>query len=78
MTALLTDKAGLTLAVGFLAVAADTTRSGCVGRVYCVERDTRKGGLIGEEETKLPEGPRGMLRSLGFPNRAFRAFTDVP
>ena len=78
MTALLTDKGGLTLAVGFLAVAAYTTRSGCVGRVYCVERDTRKSCLVLKKETELPEGPGGMLRSLGFPNRAFRALTDVP
>ena len=64
MTALLADKAGLTLAVGFLAVAAYTTCSGCVGRVYCMERDTRKGGLVLKKETELPEGPGGMASTL--------------
>ena len=58
MTALLTDKGGLTLAIGFLAVSTHATRSGCVGRVYWMERDTRKGSLIGEEETKLEDGTR--------------------
>jgi hypothetical protein len=53
MTALLTYKAGLTLTVGSLAVSTHTTRSGGVGRVYCVERHTRKSGLVGEEECEL-------------------------
>ncbi len=78
MTALLTDKAGLTLAIGFLAVSTHATRSGGVGRVHRMEWHTHKSGLVGEEETQLKEGPRGMLRSLGFLNRAFRAGTDVP
>ena len=78
MAAGLTDKGGLTLAIGFLAVSAHTTHSGGVGRVHRMKWHTHKSGLVGEEETKLPEGPGGMASTLRVSNRAIRAFADVP
>ncbi len=64
-------KAGLTLAVLFGTVAAGTTRSRRVARVYRVQGDTSKRGLVGEKETQLPEGPGGMASALRVSNRAF-------
>jgi len=69
---------GLALAVRFCTMTALRARFGRLCRINCVQWDTSKSGLVGEEETELPEGPGGMLRSLGFLNRAFRALTDVP
>src|SRR5216684_4030742 len=59
MSAGLADKGGLTLAIGFLAVSTHTTRSGGVGRVHRMQRDTCKSCLVRQEETELEEGPGG-------------------
>ena len=78
MAALLTDKGGLTLAVGFGTVSTLATRARRITRVDRVQWDTSKSGLVGKEETELSKRPGGMARTLRVSNRAFRALTDVP
>ena len=51
----LTDKGGLTLAVGLFAVSTATTRSTGVTRVYRRQPDPCQSSLILKKETELPE-----------------------
>jgi hypothetical protein len=76
IAALLTDKGGLILAVRFLAVSTHTTRLGGVGRVYRLERNASKSGLVGKELTELSERPTALLCTLRASNRA--SFPNVP
>ena len=55
VAARLTDKAGLTLAVRFCTVAALATRPRRIVRVYRVQWNASKSGLVGQEETELPK-----------------------
>ena len=78
ISALLTNKGSLTLAVLFCTVAAHMARFRRVGRVHCVQWDTSKSSLVLKKETELPKCPGAMTRTLRVSNRAISAFPDVP
>lgn len=78
IAALLTDKSGLTLAIGFGTVSAHMARSRRIARVDRVQRDSCKSGLIGEERTELSKGPGSMAIALRTSNRAIGACPNVP
>ena len=71
-------KFGLTLTVRFLAASTLTTGTRRVAGINCMEWNTSKSGLIGEELTQLSKSPTAMPDTLRVSNRAFRTETDVP
>ncbi len=57
MSAVHTQKRGLTLAIGLLTMSAHATRFRGVGGVYRMEWHASKNSFIREEETQLEECP---------------------
>ena len=78
MAALDTTESGLTLAVRFCRVSAHMARTRRVAWVYCIQWDTCKSSLVGEELTELPKGPTAMPCTLRVSNRAFGPLPNVP
>src|SRR5947209_15613323 len=64
IAALLTDKAGLTLAVLFRTVSAHMARLRRVARVNQMQWHASKSSLIGEERTELTKRPGTMAITL--------------
>jgi hypothetical protein len=78
MAAGLTDKGGVTLAIGLITVSTFATRSRRIARVYRVQWYAGKSGLVGKERTELTERPGGMAIALRTSNRAIGTFPNVP
>ena len=77
MSASLTEKGSLTLAVLFCTMPTFATSTRRVAGVNGVQWDTCQSSFIREEETQLPEGPGALSCTLRVSNRAFRPLTDV-
>ena len=78
MAAGLTDKGGLTLAIGLITVSTFATRSRRLARVYQVQWDAGKSGLVGKERPELSKRPGSMAIALRTSNRAIGTFPNVP
>ena len=55
MAAVLTDKGGLALAIGFFAVSTSRASTGRVTRINRMQWHTGKSSLVGKKRTELPK-----------------------